>query len=210
MWSKAKTVLATIILIAASLTVYFSVYLKAYAPDRLIDRSIPHFSSVPPKYLAPIGSRGQAVSLAEAQASVPFKIQLPAYTGGRDSFVLIKIFLITEKNSYSVGIIWASESIPSSANVPDVRDYYNGILLTEISVSDAWGTLQDADGNMKAFLAESKTHQEVSINGYFGTAGGNVAHVVHWATETTYYYLEASLNCPLSELIEIAQSIPVN
>jgi hypothetical protein len=204
-WKRIRPVvlLATVILSISSIFVYVSLQKNAS------DHSIPNFSSVPPDYFAPIGSRGQVVSLAEAQASVPFKIQLPTYTGGRDSFVQIILFPITEKNSYSVGIILASEWIPSSASRPDVREYYNGILLTEMSVSDAWGTLQDADGNMKAFLAESMTHQEVSINGYFGTAGGNVAHGVQWATETTYYCLEAGLNCPLSELIEIAQSIPL-
>ena len=203
-WKRVRYVVlvAAVILGISSIFVYVS--LQQTASDHIIPGS-----SVPPDYFAPIGSRGQVVSLAEAQASVPFKIQLPTNTGGRDSFVQIRLFPATEKDSGSVCIIWASEWIPSSASRPDVRDYYNGILLSEIPVSDVWGTMEYADANMKAFLAESMTHQEVSINGYFGTAGGNVAHGVQWATETTYYYLEASLNCPLSELIEIAQSIPV-
>jgi hypothetical protein len=86
---------------------------------------------------------------------------------------------LREINSYTVGIMHASEWIPSSASIFDVKDYYNGILLTEMSISDAWGTLQDADANMKAFLDQYQAIdpslvQEVSINGYFGTAGGNV------------------------------------
>jgi hypothetical protein len=165
---------------------------------------------VPPEYYEPIG--GRDVSVAEAQASVTFKIQQPTYTGGRDSFVQVK--LEQRPDVCAVSFVYSSEWLPSSLSLPDLKDH-DAIGLTEMSVSDAWGTLQIADANMKVFLDQHQAMdpsvvQEVSINGYFGTAGGNVGRCVQWATETTYYYLVAGLSCPLSQLVEIAQSIPIN
>lgn len=200
-WKRIRHValLAAVILGISSIFVYVSVQKTAN------NSSFSHFSSIPSGYFDPLG--GQVVSLAEAQASVPFKIHLPTYTGGRDSFVQVKLFELT------VYVIYAAYALPSDASRLDILDY-DAILLMESPVSLGYGTLQDAEKNFRAFLdqyqAIDQSLCQVSINGYFGTAGGNVAHCVQWATETTYYRLTVNKNCPLHQLVEIAQSIPIN
>jgi hypothetical protein len=208
LWSKAKTVLASLILIAACSTVYLSICLKAYAPTSTLSgvEKTSFSPPLPPEYYRPLA--GEDVSLAEAQAAVPFKIQLPTNTGGRAGFMQVKLLQTPETNSCAVFIVYAADELPSNASRPDVYDH-DGILLLEMPLSQAYGTLQRAEINFKAFIDETGS-QAVSINGYFGSASGNIAHCVQWATETTYYRVEANVDYPLQQLVEIAQSIPVN
>lgn len=151
---------------------------------------------------------GQEVSLDQAQASVPFKINLPTNM----ETPVQKILLPPQSDTPSVYIIYAVK-LSSDASISDVLDQ-NGIILLEMSISGAYGTLQRADANFRALINETKDypgggHQPVTINGYFGYAGGNVEHCVGWATETTYYELLANKNYPLQQLVAIAQSIPI-
>ena len=209
MWNRAKTVLATMTLIAASLTVYFSVYLKTYA-TALTPREAEKTGLVPSPYFMPIP--GQEVSLSQAQASAPFKIRLPTNTG---SFVQLKQDIEPEANISHVYIIYAADKLSSNASIPEVLDH-NGIILFEAPISAYGGTLQSAESNFRAVINDTKDYpdggnlQPVTINGYFGCVGGNIAHGVNWATETTYYQLMANKNYPLQQLVKIARSIPFN
>jgi hypothetical protein len=206
LWNRAKTVLTTMILITASLTVYFSIYLKTYAltPTPTGAENSGYSPMLSPEFFVPMA--GQEVSLAEAQASVPFKIQLPSNTGGRGDVVQVKLYQSV------VFIVFAANKLPSDASLADIYLLGdNGTLLTEESLSQAWGSLQNMEDIQKAVIKQNGGQtQAITINGYFGTAGGNIARCVVWGTETTCYRLEASLNCPLQQLIEIARSIPVN
>jgi hypothetical protein len=194
------------ILIAASLTAYFSIYLKAYAPASTPNgaQNAGYSPMLSPQFFVPL--IGQDVSLAQAQASVPFKIQLPANTRGRGDVVQVKLY------QSAVFIVFAANKLPSNASRADIYLFNNnGTLLTEDSLSQAYGSLQNMENIQKAVIKQNGGQtQAITINGYFGTAGGNIARCVVWGTETTCYRLEANLNCPLQQLIEIAQSIPVN
>jgi hypothetical protein len=166
--------------------------------------------SPPHSYFMPIP--GKEVSIDDAQPSVPFKISLPKNMG---DFVQLKLSLAPQTGSPTVFVIYATSKLPSNASIPDVLDN-DGVILTELSISLTEGTLQDAENNFRAAINSTKDYpnggnlQPVTINGYFGCAGGNVGHCVTWATETTYYQLSANRNYPLQQLIAVAQSISVN
>lgn len=168
------------------------------------------FMSAPHSYFMPIP--GREVSIDDAQASVPFKISLPKNMG---DFVQLKLSLPPQTGSPTVFVIYATCKLPSNASIPDVLDN-DGVILTEFSIPMTEGTLQDAENNFRAAIDSTKDYanggnlQPVTINRYFGCAGGNVGHGVMWATETTYYQLTANSNYPLQQLIAVAQSIPVN
>jgi len=151
---------------------------------------------------------GQEVSLDQAQASVPFKIKMPTDMG---TFVLLKRLQPPEADSEAVYIIYAVHKPSKDATFDDVINQ-NGIILMEFT-NDM--TLQNSAKNIRAAIDSTKNDpggglQEVSINGYVGCAGGNVAHCVDWYTETNYYRLMANVKVPLQQLIEIAQNIPIN
>lgn len=152
---------------------------------------------------------GQEASLEQAQACVPFKIRLPTKIG---KFVELRLKLPPQTDTETVYIVYAAHKSSDDATVNDVVDQ-NGIILME-AINRM--TLQDSVKNILDGINSVNTNspgnyvQQVSINGYVGSAGGNVGHCVVWYTETTYYRLEASVNYPLQQLVEIAQSIPVN
>jgi hypothetical protein len=202
-WNRAKTVLITIILITASLTVYFSMHLKTYAPAPTPSEAERVFSP----YEEPIP--GQEVSLDQAQASVPFKINLPKNMG---TCVELKLLQPpqTEAGAETLYIIYASHKPSSDATFDDVKNQ-NGIILIE---NPNVMTLQGSAQNIRDAIDSTKNSpggglQEVNINGYVGCAGGNVGHCVNWCTETTEYHLMANIKYPLQQLVEIARSIPV-
>jgi hypothetical protein len=200
MWNRAKTVLSTMVLIAASLTIYFAIYLKTHA-SAFTPSSAPITGLVPPVI---ISEEGQEVSLDQAQAHVPYKIRLPANMG-----TFVEIRLLDEIDR--VIIVYAAEKPSNRTTVDDVLNQ-NGIVLLELP-NDM--TLQEAAQNILAGIDSVNANtpgnyaQQVSINGYVGEAGGNVRHCLSWYTETTYYRLIANVNCPLQQLVEIAQNIPI-
>lgn len=158
----------------------------------------------PPPFPIP----GQEFSLNQAQASVPFKINLPAKLG---AFVELKVLQPPQPEMPTVYIVYAAEKPSSYATMYDVVGQ-GGILLIEIGSNL---TLQQAANNIRAAINSTKDYpdgglEEVSINGYVGFAGGNFHHGVSWYTETTYYQLTANINYPFQQLLEIAQSIQVN
>jgi hypothetical protein len=196
-WKNMRSVvlLATVILGLSSVFVYLSV--RRATPGEG-EKSV----FTPLEYPIP----GGEVSLDEAQASLPFKITLPTNLG---PFIQLRL----HRETSFLAIIYAAAKPPSDASHEDVCDQ-NGIILYEAPLSEAFGTLEFAENNYKAMIETDKNIlggvQPVTINGYFGCAGGNVEHCVTWCTETTYYSLSASNKRPLQQLIEIAQSIPVN
>jgi hypothetical protein len=199
-WNKAETVFITIILIAASVLVTIILITPRHSEAE-------RTGMVPSLYFMPIP--GREVSLDQAQASAPFKIRLPTSAG---SFVQLKQYIEPEANMSNVYIIYAADKLSSNASIPEVLDH-NGIILFEAANQVP---VQFAESNFRAAINDTKDYpdggnlQPVTINGYFGCVGGNIAHGVNWATETTYYQLIANKNYPLQQLIEIAQSIPVN
>ena len=192
---RTLVLLAAIVLGVSSVFVYLSV--RRATPSEA-DKT--DFRTIDPEYLMPIG--GEEVTLDQAQASVPFKIRMPTNMGAP---VLIKVLLPPQTDTPQVFIIYAPAKLSSNASIPDVLDD-NGIILFEAPNKV---TLQEADINLKA-LIDSTGGQAISINGYFGYAGGNVQHCVSWATETTHYALSANIDYPLQQVVGIAQSIPVN
>jgi len=157
----------------------------------------------PAQYFQPIA--GQEVSFDQAQASVPFKINMPTK---------MEIFVQLKLNGDAVKIICAAVKLSSDASYFDVLNQ-NGIILYEAPLSETYGTLQFAENNLRAIIDSTKDYSDgglkpVTVNGYFGCVGGNVEHCVTWCTETTYYQLTASNKYPLQELVAMAQSIPVN
>jgi hypothetical protein len=148
----------------------------------------------------PIG--GQEVSFTQAQASVPFKINMPSTLG---NFVQLKL----EKENLM--IIYAPSKPSPDANIFDIIGQ-NGIALLETPNTM---TSQLSDQNIKDAINATKNDvggglQPVNINGHLGCAGGNVEHTVTWYTQTTRYELIASTNYPLQQLIETANSISIN
>jgi hypothetical protein len=206
LWNRAKTVLATMILITVSLTVYFSIYLETYAAAPTPSEAGKTASLM---YCGPIP--GQEVSLDQAQASVGFKISLPASLG---NFAELKLLQPpqTLPGCETLYIIYANSKPSSDATESDVADQ-NGIILEE---NHNIMTMQASVQNILAAINSTKFQgvdglQKVTINGYVGCAGGNLdVHEVSWYTETTEYHLIASINYPLEQLVAIAQSIPVN
>jgi hypothetical protein len=204
-WKNIRmfVLLAAMILGVSSIFVYLSIH--GSMPNETEKTGL-----VPSPYFMPIP--GQEVSLDQAQASAPFKIRLPTSTG---SFVQLKQFIEPEADISYVYIIYAADKLSSNASIPDVQDH-NGIILFEAPISAYGGTLQFAESNFRAVIDDTKDYpnggnlQPVTINGYFGCAGGNVGQCVAWATETTYYELMANKNYPLQQLVAVAQSIPVN
>jgi hypothetical protein len=152
----------------------------------------------------PLPIEGQEVSLEQAQASVPFKIRLPTNMG---TFVQLKLVQWPEtmKECPAVFVIYAAKKPSSVASIDDVINE-DGIILFE---EPAGETLELAENSIRATI-ESTGGQSVNINGYLGCAGGNIRHCVGWYTETTYCRLTANSNYPLQQLVEMAQSIPVD
>jgi hypothetical protein len=151
---------------------------------------------------------GQEVSLEQAQASVPFKIRLPVNVG---AFTELKL----SKETGLITVVYAADKPSDSSSLTDVINQ-NGIVLFEAPISEAYGTLEFADNNFRAIIEETKDYpnggniQPVTINGYFGCAGGNIQHCVSWATETTYYRLTTNINYPMEQLVKTALSIPAS
>jgi hypothetical protein len=201
-WNRAETVLATMILITASLTVYLPIYLKIYAlaPTTSVSGPISRNRSFGP-------IEGQEVSFAQAQASVSFKISLPMSMG---TPVEIKLDLPPHSIPERVYIIYAAHKPSNDATTNDVLDQ-EGIILYE---APNLVTLQNPSQIIRAAINSTKNDpggglQEVNINGYVGCAGGTFSNCVTWYTETTFYELVANFNHPMQQLIEIAKSIPV-
>jgi hypothetical protein len=147
---------------------------------------------------------GGEVSFEQAQASVPFKIKVPVNMG---QFVQVKL----DSNTDFVAIIYLEDKPSNETTILDIINR-NGVVLMELPYG---GTMQEAESSVTAAMDAIKDCQScklepVIINGYPGTAGGNIMHCVTWWTETTYYRLVASMNYPLDQLVEIAKSIPVN
>lgn len=192
---RAVVLLATVILGLSSVFVYLSVR-RATLGEAENAGFVPFALPLP----------GEEVSFDEAQASLPFKIRLPTNLG---AFVQLRLHRETDL----LLIIYAAAKPSSDATEDDVYDQ-NGIILYEGSLSEAFGTLEFAENSFKIRIDTDKNlpgaSQPVTINGYFGCAGGNVLHCVDWCTETTSYRLSASNKRPLQQLIEIAQSIPAN
>jgi hypothetical protein len=204
-WNRAKTVLATMILITACLTVCLPIYLKTYALAPTPGEAEKAFG-FPVWAYRPID--GQEVSLDQAQALVPFRINLPACLG---TPALIKVLLPPQTDTPSVTIVYATVKLSSDASPFDVLNQ-NGIGLWEMPNKM---TLEKASENIKAAIDGTKNApggglRPVTINGYPGYEGGNVGHEVTWYTETTVYVVEANVNYPLQQLEAIAQSIPVS
>jgi len=149
-------------------------------------------------FFPPIG--GEEVTIKQAQASVPFC--LPTQLGKPTQVKLDRDLVI---------IIWMESKPSPEANIFDVLEQ-GGIVL--IAHPNYYRTLEESVKNIEAAINATKDQesglQRVSINGYLGAMGGNVYHDVFWYTETTYYELEASVEFPLQQLLEIAQSIPVD
>jgi hypothetical protein len=154
---------------------------------------------------------GQEVSLDQAQASVSFKINLPTNIG---TFVELKLSQPpqTLPGQETLFVIYATSKPSNNATIDDVVNQ-NGIIFGE------WAsgmTLQEGYQNILAAIDSTKNDsggglQLVNINRYVGCAGGNLdVHEVSWYTETTECHLIANINYPLQQLVEIAQSIPVN
>jgi hypothetical protein len=142
---------------------------------------------------------GQEVSLDQAQASVPFKINLPTNIG---AFVQLRLVKPPEADREMVIAIYATKKPSSSTPISDLDK--DAIVLTECR---NLMTLQESVQNILDIINSTKNdvgggaQVAVTINGYLGCAGGNVAHVVTWYTETTEYRLEANVNYPLQQLI---------
>jgi hypothetical protein len=153
---------------------------------------------------------GQEVTLDQAQASVSFKINLPTNIG---TFVELKLSQPpqTLPGQETLFVIYATSKPSNNATIDDVVDQ-NGIILVE---NHNLMTMQDSVQNILDAINSTKDQagglQLVNINGNVGCAGGNLdVHEVSWYTETTEYHLIANINCPLQQLVEIAQSIPIN
>lgn len=190
--SSPKTIISLVFMLALFLSVasvYF--YFIAWRPANQ-NNVAPHIPWFPP-----IG--GEEVTIEQAQASVPFR--LPTKLGKPIQVKLDRDLVI---------IIWMESKPSPEANIYDVSDQ-GGIIL--IAHPHDW-TLEESAKNIEAAINATKDQegglQRVSINGYLGGMGGNIHHDVFWYTETTYYELESSVEFPLQQLLEIAQSIPVD
>src|SRR3989304_2185011 len=179
-WKNIRTfvLVATVILGMSSTLVYLSV-LRPTASQPQTTGFHPYQTPIP----------GQEVSLDQAQASVPFKIKLPTNLG---NFLQLNLLQPPEADSEGVYIIYAAHKPSKDANFDDVINQ-DGIILMEFPNGM---TLQNSAKNIRAAIDTTKNDpggglKEVSINGYVGYAGGNVAHCVDWYTATIYYRLMA-------------------
>jgi hypothetical protein len=145
----------------------------------------------------PIG--GQEVAIEDAQRLVSFKIGLPASLGEP---IQVKL------DDQSVVIIWMKTKPSQQSTLADVRSQGGIILFEWLNTM----TPQESANHIEALINATKDDegalQKVSINGYLGCAGGNIGHDVTWCTKTVLYELQANLEFPLQQLIEIARSIP--
>ena len=163
----------------------------------------PYLETAPSLGLAYCPLAGQEVSLAQAQAAVPFKIKLPTSLG---QFTVMKF----EEELNATTIVFSSEKPADDADFFDIMQT-DAIVLFELPNTM---TLKDSKQNTLDAISSTRNDvggglQPVEINGYFGCAGGNIYHTVTWYTETTYYQLATSLKLPLPQLVEIANSIPL-
>lgn len=145
---------------------------------------------------------GKEVSLAQAQAVAPFKISMPTKMGP---------FIQIRSEGEVVIIIYGSVK-PSDADTIQSLTSQKSVILIE---NPNTKTLQMASETIRDSIDATKNDvggglQPVTINGYFGCAGGNIGHAVRWFTETTEYELIAGIDYPLQQLIEMANSIPVS
>jgi len=144
---------------------------------------------------------GEISTLSEAQALLPFKICLPIKLG---SFSQLRL------DQETVIFIYGNSTLSDDATITDVINK-NGVILFEMTNKM---TMQDVSQNIEDAIKATENDiggglQLVKINGYLGCAGGNVWHDVSWYTKTTRYELIANIDYPLQQLIEIAQSIPI-
>lgn len=189
---RLKTIISLVFMLALFLSVasvYFYFIIRRPVNQNNVAPHIPLFP--------PIG--GEEVTIEQAQASVPFR--LPTKLGKPIQVKLDRDLVI---------IIWMGSKPSPRANIYDVLGQ-GGIIL--IAHPNDW-TLEESAKNIEAAINATKDQegglQRVSINGYLGGMGGNIYHDVFWYTETTYYELESSVEFPLQQLLEIAQSIPVD
>jgi len=145
---------------------------------------------------------GKEVSLTQAQASVPYKINLPTSLG---QYAMIKL----DKDTNATTIVFASKKPVDDANFIDILNG-NAIVLLEMPNKM---TLDASTQNIADAISATKNDvgglQPVTINGYSGCAGGNVWHTVTWYTETTYYQLTSNIDYPLQQLVSVANNIPL-
>ncbi|HEY4674553.1 MAG TPA: DUF4367 domain-containing protein [Candidatus Bathyarchaeia archaeon] len=211
-WKNIRTLalLATVILGISSTFIYLS----AFSPMT----NQPETADFRPFYPPALPIPGEEVSFEQAQASVPFKIRLPTKMG---TPVQINLLQPPQATTESATMIYADNKPSKGATDSDVMNQ-NGIILFE---EHNRKTLNQSIVNIRARIDSSVQYrkysiinengedgvlQEVDINGYVGCAGGNVYHCVSWYTETTYYQLTSNIKIPVQQLIEIAQSIPIN
>lgn len=134
-----------------------------------------------------------------AQTNIPSQLNLPNTLGTPTETKF-------DDNTKTLIAIYGTTKPASDAQFIDVVN--NNLILNQ---SPSNLTLDSAKKNIAdAILAtqnDTGALQAVYINGYYGCQGGNLWHTVTWYTNTTYYQLEASVNYPLQNLVNIAKSI---
>jgi hypothetical protein len=183
----------TLALFLSLASVYFFLWRPAYVNQ---NNAAPHFPWFPP-----IG--GEEVTIEQAQTSVPFKIYLPTKLGKP---IQVKL----DRYDNSLIIIWMESKPSPKANIYDVLNQGGIVLFAHPNHSTLEECVKSIEGAINATKGEEGALQKVNINGYVGGMGGNVGHCVFWYTETTCYELDGGLEFPLQQLLEIAQSIPVD
>jgi hypothetical protein len=186
--TRSVAFLAIFLLATASILFYLNVQKSEHIDNNDVER--PQLLLRSP----PIG--GQEVTIEQAQSLVSFKIGLPANLGEP---IQVKF------DDQCVVIIWMETKPSQQSTLDDVRSH-GGIILFE------WSSTIVPQDHIEALTNETEgvegALQKVTIKGYLGCAGGNVWHDVTWCTKTVLYELQANLEFPLQQLIEIARSIP--
>jgi hypothetical protein len=145
---------------------------------------------------------GQEVSVAQVQTNMPFKINLPTDLGpiAESKF---------DNTTKTLTTIFSSTKPADDANFIDILNSNAVVLIqmpSNLTLASARQNILDAVNTTKN---DAGGLQLLTINGYLGCEGGNVWHTVTWYTQTTYYQLTANVDYPLQNLVDAANTIPV-